>query len=378
MNTIFTIGIFLSSFLSILLFTKKGKTLSDNILGTWLIFISVHLLSYYMYYLGYWQKYPHLVGITHPFPLLYAPFLYLYVVFSLRADQRFHLRDYLHFVPFVVTYLCMFPFFFGYTAEQKQIIDNENFNSSYQYFFVATFLLYIILGIVYSVLAYKKITNYQNLISQNFAYKDTISLQWLRFIILGIGIIFLSVTIILLLQYVFNLNFGFNSDLIGFVLIVLLVTSMGFLGIRQQGIFGAKNIKPQDIIIESKPTEYRKSGLKQTEAQAIHQQLLTIMDSEKLYLEPKLTLGQLAEQVGVSTNNLSQVINQYEEKNFYDFVNSYRIKEFIQRTNDPKNKNLNILAIAFDSGFNSKSSFNQVFKKFTGETPSEFIKSRNT
>ncbi|MFK8266290.1 helix-turn-helix domain-containing protein [Capnocytophaga cynodegmi] len=378
MNTIFTIGIFLSSFLSILLFTKKGKTLSDSILGTWLIFISVHLLSYYLYYLGYWQKYPHLVGITHPFPLLYAPFLYLYVVFSLRAKQRFHLRDYLHFMPFVVTYLCMFPFFFGYTAEQKQIIDNENFNSSYQYFFVVTFLLYIILGIVYSVLTYKKITNYQNLISQNFAYKDTISLQWLRFIILGIGIIFLSVTIILLLQYVFNLNFGFNSDLIGFVLIVLLVTSMGFLGIRQQGIFGAKNIKPQDIIIESKPTEYRKSGLKQTEAQAIHQQLLTIMDSEKLYLEPKLTLGQLAEQVGVSTNNLSQVINQYEEKNFYDFVNSYRIKEFIQRTNDPKNKNLNILAIAFDSGFNSKSSFNQVFKKITGETPSEFIKSRNT
>lgn len=271
----------------------------------------------------------------------------------------------------------MFPFFFGYTAEQKQIIDNEDFNSSYQYFFVVTFLLYIILGIVYSVLAYKKITNYQNLISQNFAYEDTISLQWLRFIILGIGIIFLSVTIILLLQYVFNLNFGFNSDLIGFVLIVLLVTSMGFLGIRQQGIFGGKNIKPQDIIIESKPTEYRKSGLKQTEAQAIHQQLLTIMDNEKLYLEPKLTLGQLAEQVGVSTNNLSQVINQYEEKNFYDFVNSYRIKEFIQRTNNPKNKNLNILAIAFDSGFNSKSSFNQVFKKFTGETPSEFIKSRN-
>ena len=376
MNAIFTIGIFLSLFLSILLFTKKSKTLSDNILGVWLAFMSVHLFSYYLYYLGYWQKFPHLVGITHPFPLLYAPFLYLYVVFSIRIDQRFHLKDYLHFLPFILTYVCMFPFFFGYTAEQKRIIDSEDFNSSYKYFFIFTFLIYIISGVVYSVLAYKKITNYQNLINQNFAYEDKISLQWLRFIILSIGGIFLVVITISVLQYAFSFNFGFNLDLIGFVSIVLLITLMGFLGIRYQGIFTEKNIQRFNIV-ETKVTEYRKSGLKQPEAQAIHKQLLQLMDDKKPYLEPKLTLGQLAEQLGLSTNNLSQVINQCEDKNFYDFVNAYRIKEFIKQAKDPKNKNLSILGIALDAGFNSKSSFNQVFKKFTGETPSEFIKSQN-
>lgn len=270
----------------------------------------------------------------------------------------------------------MLPFFFGYTAEQKRIIDSEDFNSSYKYFFIFTFLIYIISGVVYSVLAYKKITNYQNLINQNFAYEDKISLQWLRFIILSIGGIFLVVIAISVLQYAFSFNFGFNLDLIGFVSIVLLITLMGFLGIRYQGIFTEKNIQRFNIV-ETKVTEYRKSGLKQPEAQAIHKQLLQLMDDKKPYLEPKLTLGQLAEQLGLSTNNLSQVINQCEDKNFYDFVNAYRIKEFIKQAKDPKNKNLSILGIALDAGFNSKSSFNQVFKKFTGETPSEFIKSQN-
>lgn len=376
MNTIFTIGIFLSLFLSVLLFTKKNKTLSDTILGIWLVFMSIHLLSYYLYYLGYWQKYPHLIGITHPFPLLYAPFLYLYVVFSLRADQHFRLNDYLHFLPFLVTYLCMFPFFFGYTTEEKLMIDNEDFNSSYQYFFVVTFLIYIVSGVVYSVLAYRKIANYQKLINENFAYEDEISLQWLRFIIISLGGICLVATVVSVLQYVFEFDFGFNSDLIAFTLIVILIASIGFLGIRYQGIFTEKAIQSRDIV-ETKPAEYKRSGLKQPEAQSLHEQLLQLMDNKKPYLEPKLTLGQLAEQLGTSTNNLSQIINQYEEKNFYDFVNTYRIKEFIKQANDPKNKNFNILGLALDAGFNSKSSFNQVFKKITGETPSEFLKSKN-
>ncbi len=97
------------------------------------------------------------------------------------------------------------------------------------------------------------------------------------------------------------------------------------------------------------------------------------MEKEKPYLEPKLSLGQLAEMLGVAANKLSQVINQYEEKNFYDFVNGYRVQEFIVRAQNDKNKNLSLLGIAYGSGFNSKSSFNQVFKKFMGETPHRIL-----
>ncbi|MFK8302909.1 helix-turn-helix domain-containing protein [Capnocytophaga stomatis] len=374
MNTIFTIGIFLSLFLAFLLFTKRNKTLSDTVLSIWMLFISIHLLSYNLYYLGYWKVYPHLVGLTHPFPLLHGPFLYLYVVFSLRSDQKFRRKDMLHFLPFVIDYLGMFPFIFGYTAQQKLLMDSQDINSEYQWFFIISLVSFVISGITYPVLSYRKITKYQQLINDNFAYEEGISLRWLKVFIMGLGIIFLVGTIIILMREVFQIDFGFNSDLIIFVLIVLLVFLIGFSGIRYQGIFTEKAIKEHSIVEVKTVSEYRKSGLKSDEVAQLHQEMLSLMEEKKPYLEPKLTLNQLAEQLAISSNNLSQVINQCEGKNFYDFVNSYRVDEFIKRATNDKNKGLNLLGIALDSGFNSKSSFNQVFKKHTGDTPSNYLK----
>ena len=160
--------------------------------------------------------------------------------------------------------------------------------------------------------------------------------------------------------------------------------------IRYQGIFGASgagrvtNLSDKSdgsdksggvntFEEETKAPEYRKSGLKAEEAPELHQQLLRLMQTEKPYLEPKLSLAQLAEILGVLPNHLSQIINQYEAKNFYDFVNSYRVEEFIDLAKKDTDKSFNLLGLAFEAGFNSKSSFNQVFKKFKGKTPSEFL-----
>lgn len=363
----------MSLFLAVLLFVKQKKTLSDTILGVWLLFISIHLLSYYLHYLGYCNKYPHLLGVTHPFPLLYAPFLYLYIHFSLQSEQCFKLKHLLHFAPFVLVYLYLFPFYFGYTAEEKLIFDSQDFDSAYQFFFTISFLMFIASWAIYSIISYRKLRNYQQLINANFAYEEGISLRWLQFFIIGIGIVFGTGIIVSVLRYQFYFNFGFNTDLVFFTLIVLLVASIGFEGIRQQGIFTGKMILQSDIV-RNKSSEYKKSGLKPSEIQAFHERLLLTMAQEKPYLEPKLTLSQLAEKLEISPNNLSQIINQCEGKNFYDFVNSYRISEFINRANDQTNKNLNILGIALDSGFNSKSSFNEVFKKQMGKTPSNYLK----
>lgn len=152
MSTIFTVGIFLSLFLSALLFAKRNKTLSDNVLAIWMIVIAVHLLSYYLKHLGYWKIHPHLVGVTHPFPLLHGPFLFLYVVFSLRSDQHLRWKDLAHFLPFLVTYIGMMPFLFGYSAEQKLLTDTQDFDSEYQIFFIVslfTFLIYRVLCILF-------------------------------------------------------------------------------------------------------------------------------------------------------------------------------------------------------------------------------------
>lgn len=214
MNTIFTVGIFLSLFLAALLFVKKNKTMADNILGIWMVVIGIELASYYIYFLGYWDKYPHLVGITSPFPLLFGPLLYLYVDFSLRKKQYFRPKDWLHFIPFVITYLAMTPFLFGYSAEQKRLADSLDFNSEFKSFFIFGFTMFFITAVVYPIFAYRKITNYQKYISDNFAYKESISLKWLKILIWGAAAVFLSVIAIFLLQEGLKIDFGFKGDII--------------------------------------------------------------------------------------------------------------------------------------------------------------------
>ena len=98
------------------------------------------------------------------------------------------------------------------------------------------------------------------------------------------------------------------------------------------------------------------------------------MENEKPYLNNRLGLKDVAEYLNISVHHLSQVINEQLDKNFFDFVNDYRVTEVKNLLRDPKHKQFTLLAIAYDCGFNSKSSFNSVFKKITGLTPSSYVK----
>lgn len=376
MNSFFIIGIFLAFFLQFLLFAKKGKTLSDKILGIWMFVIGLHLFGYYIYNLGYWERFPHLIGVTHPIPLLHGPLLYLYVVFSLRRDQQFHFKEYAHFVPIVIAYLYMVPFFFFYSPEKKILVNHGQIRD-FHTFMTVSLVAFIISGIVYPILAYRLIGQFEKLIHENFSFDEKISLNWLRYCIGGLAVIFGTVSVFEVLQEFVGVKLPFNPDFIYYSEIILFIFFLGFFGIRHQGIFTEQaetTRKEADISDAVKPAgEYRNSGLKTNDAENYHQKLLQLMKEKQPYLEPRLTLNNLAGELNISVNHLSQIINQYQGKNFYDFINEYRVEEFKKRVASPKNKHLSILAIALDSGFNAKSSFNMVFKKHTGMTPSEYL-----
>jgi AraC-like DNA-binding protein len=167
---------------------------------------------------------------------------------------------------------------------------------------------------------------------------------------------------------------------------------IGFFGINQVGIFTYKSSlgndeKIQDIFINNEfplkkssfkkgnKEKYLKSGLKKDKASKIYNELKNLIDNEKLYTNPELSLIDIATILKVHPNNLSQVINTFEEKNFYDYINNKRVDHFIELVKNTENKKFTLLSIAFDSGFNSKSSFNKHFKKATNKTPTEYIKS---
>ena len=118
--------------------------------------------------------------------------------------------------------------------------------------------------------------------------------------------------------------------------------------------------------------KYEKSPLTVQTKNDILQRLEDLMIKEKMFLNSSITLGEIADKLSVVPRYLSQVINELKGQNFYDFVNSYRIEEAKKILSDPSHDDEKILAVLFESGFNSKSVFNTVFKKITGITPSEY------
>ncbi len=136
-----------------------------------------------------------------------------------------------------------------------------------------------------------------------------------------------------------------------------------------------KHEKTNDSVQKDK--KYRTSTLSNKEREEYMQQILDYMETEKPYLDSELTLGKLAEELSMVSYHLSEVLNEALGKNFYDFINIYRVEAVKQFMADPKTSNLTLLGIAFDAGFNSKTAFNRAFKKATGLSPSKY-RQKNT
>ncbi len=341
------------------------------ILAVWLAIIGIHLASYFLYSLDYWTRYPHLIGVHLPVPLLHGPMLYLYTQHSLRQERSLSRNDYLHFLPAIATWVYMIPFYFFYSVEEKVLVDTGQVDDS-AVFSIIIIIAFIVSGLTYPILAFKRLGEHRQLVEDNFSNDNRISLEWLKYWIYAVALLYLTVAAVLMMRDGLGIAFPFNTDFIFYSIMVFYVICIGFFGIRHQNIFGTGASDQPELMIRSKSQgEYQKSGLKTELAETIRTKLQDLMLTKKPHLDPKLTLNDLASRIGVSANHLSQIINQYENVNFHDFINGYRVEEFIERAST--NQVYSILAHAYDAGFNSKSTFNNVFKKLKGVTPSRFM-----
>ncbi|HEU0110295.1 MAG TPA: helix-turn-helix domain-containing protein [Flavisolibacter sp.] len=417
---LFVAGIGISFFLDFLLISKKGKTLADNILACWLFIIGIHLLFFYLYYTGLYFEHPWLMGIDIPLPLLHGPFLFLYTA---ALTNRLPGRKYfalLHFVPALLCYLYLVTFFM--LPPDQKIFVYQNKGVGFETFMTIKLWAIIISGIVYVGCTHILLGKHRSAILNEYSYTDKINLKWMQYLVYGIAAIWLIVIA--------------GTDELTFVAVVLFVLFIGYFGIKQVGIFnhplpllpanagtnyGHKDpvlvtqlqevlpIQHKEIIepaaeppgqtmlpvdmtsvenessvktvtalipedLSSDKKKYSKSGLSGTMAEQLHKQLTNLMEAEKLYTESELSLSDLARRLNTHPNYLSQVINEKEGKNLYDYVNTLRIEEFIKLVSQPHNQNLTLLSLAYECGFNSKSSFNRYFKKTTGQSPSEYLK----
>ena len=367
-------GVFLCFFIACVLWFKRNRILADKILALWMIIFGLDLLGCNAYLLGFCEKYPHLIGITVPRSLLHGPMLYLYTVSFIRKEKNLKRTDYFHFIPAFVVFLYMFNFYFFYSPEEKLMVYNKEV-SDFAVFSIVLFITSIVSSIFYCIIAYRVAEKYGRLIDINLSYGENFNLNWIKFSILGMGLIFFLVFSFVVLGTLLNYEVYVKSNYFISLFVILFICFIGFFGIRQRDVFASDLSLRSRILDSSFAPSYSKSGLKEEVAIEAHKKLIDFMNSQKPYLDPKLTLGGLSDMMKLSPNHLSQIINQYEKMNFRDFVNKYRVIEFEMRAK--QNSGYSIIALAFDAGFNSKSSFNISYKKFRDITPSQYISGIN-
>jgi AraC-like DNA-binding protein len=243
--------------------------------------------------------------------------------------------------------------------------------------------------IIYYFLAQRALTSYQKSIHHLFSEVSRINLAWLRWVINGY--LFLIISLLVLFYFVFQYPDQFELlVVINMAIITPYLYLITFKGLTQPSLWQMKSNDQKDNLekeilkveeIESlKKDEKKIQSSKQQQKNKIEEIVSRIqktMKHDKLYKEAELTLQNLADKIGFPSYQVSQAINEGMKQNFYDLVNSYRVEEAKRLLLDPKNKTYTILSVGFEAGFNSKTTFNTVFKKFTGYTPTEFRNRQN-
>lgn len=371
-------SIAISLYLFILLAVKPNKITADKLLMIWQLVATLHLANLYLQVSGNYRQFPNLIGWGDLLALVHGPFLYLYIL-HLTTPTKFSKKKLLHFLPIAFAYLLWMSFLLQ-NPTQKLLLYDQGFSSPYyKTIGIVTNVGIIISGIVYVLAAIVLLHRYKKKISEEFSNTDKISLNWLRYLIAGIAGIWVFV-----IFYPTAESIYFSAS--------LYICFIGFFGVRQQQIFKtstASSLSTNEHYTSSiqkeshseasnaelppNKTKYDWSSLTEAEAELIFLQLNRIMAQEKLYKNAELTLSKLAESLQLKDAALSQVINSKFNKSFYDYINSLRVDECVKMIADEKNQNYTLLSIAFDCGFNSKSSFNRNFRKFTGKSPSDFF-----
>jgi AraC-like DNA-binding protein len=376
-----TQGVLLSLFL---VASNTGKRIANIFLAVLILFYSIDIGLETLYASEKIWEYPHLIGLIDPIFYLYGPLLFLYA-YALTSPKSISLKKvFVHFLPFLIVLIAYFPLLFLQSVDYKLISEGKGENVIKPFFLEYDIRGYVeLLGgfhqLIYFVFTLLLLGKHTTAIKDSFSGIERINLSWLRNLTLATGII-VAIDIVLFFVIKSDLVLFENAVVFISVLLALLIYAIGYMGLKQPLIFSqvtqpeSNETTPKEPLIEEKREKYQKSTLTDEQSEAHLARLLNLMKTEKLYLEGELKLSEVAEKLGISTNNLSQIINEKSGKNFYDFVNEYRVETAKSLLLNPKKQHLTLLAIAFESGFNSKSSFNNVFKKQCSLTPSEFKK----
>lgn len=357
--------------LSVLLLRKKTYRTGHLFLLLYLIVLLAQVALKIASKMWTMEHLPVAYSISYELPFLYGPLLFLFVNNASGHGKWSLKKDLWHFIPFLWFGMADIVLHTTHNLLIYRFFDSNQVNIFYyQLISVAAYHFY----------------SYRILLQHTVGEEHAIPLekiQWLRRYTLLSAFVTFSIVLGLLLMYMVFPRYMEARFL--FAAITIYIYWVSYEVIRRPGLFHLSQQAivpityneyqapvPNASIKMEPPKKYNNSTLKAADIDVILVELNQVMQQQQPFLSPDLSIDTLAALVGTNRHNLSQTINERLQKNFYDYLNEYRVKAARAVLSDPANDHLKIAAIAYDAGFNSLSTFNDVFKKLTGHTPSAF------
>jgi AraC-like DNA-binding protein len=367
---------------------QRSNRVANRLLAALMVTCTVYLLVAVYYASGLVDAYPHFFGISYPLPWVFGPLLYLYTTAAGDRAWRFRRRDALHFVPVAVVVIATLPVYLLSGTEKMALLGRLQAGDTPALLAVLGPSKYVS-GVSYSVATAAHVRQHRRRIRHSYSNTERVNLRWLLTLAGAGAAIWLLALAIRVADLVPRLVRPPRGDLVALA-IALLVYAIGYMGLRQPEIFrydgppaGSPPESPSRGIAPAEGLEqhtarlevrHERSGTSDAEAARLKSDLLALMTLKQPYRDPDLTLAALAERLNTTPHKLSAVLNAELSRTFYDLVNGYRVDDVRRRLAEPESRRLNVLALALDAGFASKSTFNEVFKKRTGQTPSTYRK----
>jgi AraC-like DNA-binding protein len=362
-KTVVIIG-FIQAFFGVLIFvSKRPKHSSFVFLTIWMAVIAVFLGSLLLPF----QVIDYFKPGIFPVLFLFGPLLYLYVS-SLSVDN-FRLNPILlvHLLPMIAISLHR-----SIVNPVSINIDMPNANISMVYNNIYYGLL-ILSMFVYWVFSLKLIIKHRESIPDNFSnYSSKNSLSWLVSVITLFLVLFIIDFFMMFMNRV-GIEVGRFSILSHNLTIFTFI--MIFFGINQSVIYKTRRIlKEEPYNSENQEVRYSRSSLNEKQIEELTNTVFQYLKNKKPYLNPDYSLQMMAEDLNISRHKLSEAINNGQKKNFYKLINEFRVEEVKEMLANSAYCHYSVLGIGLECGFNSKTSFNRIFKEETGFTPSEYKK----
>jgi AraC-like DNA-binding protein len=412
-NILYALPVYQSVILSLLLFlsSKRQRSFARLLMGIFQLLMAIYFTFNFFYSIRDFGVVAGIYFFILPVILMFIPVFYLYILTVTTPGFRFSKSSFAHFIPSLVILCLNIPYLLATESEKYDFISHGysmlNSNSLYSYllviYMIGILVIFTFQLIYYSAKAFKLYQKHLVYIENRFSYTENINLDWLLALIICFVVFFVFNDILYLIgfrqqvfvQVIYNFAMLGTTFYVGYrglmqmdlrVIVSVLESGTELKNLSEDTIQQNDNLSQQEdagfkatqnqIDTTNPKTDsikkYSGSSLTSIQKVDLLLKLSKLMQEEKIFINHKLSIEDVAYKLESNTKYISQIINETYNKNFYNFINYHRIEEAKKLLVMAENEKYSILGMAQSVGFVSKSTFNVAFKRFTGLTPTEY------